>query len=670
MKKLSWLLIMALVVSMFAFTASAEGEYAQAPMLDARVESGELPPVEERLPENPRVAKEILDEYLDMEIGNYGGTLRLITKAVNWDADVFVGNNEAILTMESANSDVITPNVVEEFTANEDNTVFTFKIRKGLKWSDGTEVTMDDWKFGIEHHIFNEEITPVVAAYMRDGGTAEGDPFTFTVIDDQTFTLTFKESYGGFAVHISITGWKGYSDILKPAHFLKPFHPAFAEECHGSLDAYYEYIAPFGAKMGYDDVTEEGVWTYIYNQIDMTNWECTDPNDALTNVYFEGLIDTNFPHLYPWLMTKCENGITTWERNPYYFKVDEDGNQLPYIDYVTSKLVEDMEMVQLEYMSGGADFGRESATVDNVSLYRENEATAGITAYMTPTHTNPTAVKFNLNYGLNADGTVKDDDASKAWQEVATDIRFRNALAYAIDANEIIDSVYNGFGEPNTTYFPECVGDTETANALLDEMGMIDLDGDGLRETPSGLKFHFQIWNNQEANDFIPFCELLVEFWTGIGVSCEVYTTEPSLLSASQEANELPMRISWIHSGQLWHNLDFNVGMCILWGNWIDAGGLSGVEAASAHLEPPQEYKDLALKAQSLMTVDPETAVNEVLPEVLQINADNKYTIEPETNVMQCVIINSDIGNVPTGGVGISWNFAMEQLFYNNPDQH
>ncbi len=120
MKKLSWLLVLAMVVSLFAMTASAEGDYTQAPMLDAAVEAGELPPVEERLPETPRIVKEILDEYLDYESGNYGGTLRLITSVVNWDADGFVGMDENFLTMESANSDVITPNVVEEFTANDD----------------------------------------------------------------------------------------------------------------------------------------------------------------------------------------------------------------------------------------------------------------------------------------------------------------------------------------------------------------------------------------------------------------------------------------------------------------------------------------------------------------------------------------------------------------------
>ena len=382
MKKLSWLLVLAMVVSLFAMTASAEGDYTQAPMLDAAVEAGELPPVEERLPETPRIVKEILDEYLDYESGNYGGTLRLITSVVNWDADGFVGMDENFLTMESANSDVITPNVVEEFTANDDQTVFTFKLRKGLKWSDGEEVTMEDIKFGVENFVFNEELTPVVAAWMRDGGTAAGEPMKFEVIDDQTFTLSFNSSYGGFAVHLSIAGWKGYSEFLKPAHFLKPFHPDFAEECHGSLDAYYEFLQPYGTIMGYDDVSEEGVWCYIFNQIDMTNWELTDPNDALTSVYFKDAGQTtNFPHLYAWIMKSCDNGITTWERNPYYFKVDDEGKQLPYIDYVTSTLVEDMEMVQMKYMSGEADFGRESATIDNISLYRENEAKAGITAY-------------------------------------------------------------------------------------------------------------------------------------------------------------------------------------------------------------------------------------------------------------------------------------------------
>ena len=671
MKKLSWVLVLAMIVSLFAMTATAEGEYSQSPMLDAAVESGDLPPVEERLPETPRLVKEILDEYLDYECGNYGGTLRLTTCQVNWDADAFIGEDENFLTMESANSDVITPNIVEEFTANDDNTVFTFKIRKGLKWSDGTEVTMDDYKFTIENFIFNTELTPVVAAWMRDAGTAEGDPFTFEVVDDTTFTLTFKSSYGGFPVHLSIAGWKGYTELLKPAHFLKQFHPDFAEECHGSLDAYYEFLQPYGTVMGYDDVKEEGVWCYIFNQVDMTNWECTDPNDALTSMYFKDAGQTeDFPVLYPWVMKSCENGVTTFERNPYYFKVDEDGQQLPYIDYVTSTLVEDMEMVQMKYMSGEADFGRESATIDNISLYRENEEKAGITAYTTSTHTNPTPLTLNINYGLNTDGTVKDDDESKAWQEVINDIRFRKALAMSIDAEEICDAIYNGFAEPDTKY--PCTHDVDGANALLDEMGMIDTDGDGYRETPSGLPFKFQIWNSAEANDIVPTIELYVEFFSEIGIKAEGYTTESTLRDTSVNANEVPARCSWIHMDILWHYSDwFTSVWAPLYQKWVDKGGLSGdLEGSTEFLEPSDDIKQFFLNIQRMFTETPEVAVNELLPQLAQFMADNLYIINPVTNVQQCVVINSDIGNVPTGGIGISWNFSMEQFFYNNPDQH
>ena len=666
MKKLSWLLILSMLVSLVSFTASAEGTYAQSPLLDEAVEAGTLPPVEERLPENPKVTDEILPEYLDYETGNYGGTLRLVTSVVNWDADCFVGNDEALLTMESANSDVITPNVVESYEANEDNTVFTFTLRKGLKWSDGADVTMEDVEFAVNNFVFNAELTPVVASWMRDGGRSDGAPFTFTKVDDYTFTIAFTESYGGFPVHLSIAGWKGYSELLKPAHFLKQFHKDYAVECHGSLDAYYEFIKPFAAVLGYDDPTADGVWTYVFNQADMTNWELTDPNDALTSVYFAGLIDQNFPVLYAWMMKSSENGLTTWVRNPYYFKVDADGQQLPYIDTITSTLVEDMEMVQLKYMSGEADFGRESATIDNISLYRENEEKAGITAYVTSMHNNPTDVSINVNYGLNVDGTVKDDNDSKAWQEVANDVRFRQALMLSIDSEEILDTVYNGFGETNPSY--TCTHDVDAANALLDEMGMKDIDGDGFRETPSGLKLQWQIWNYAEANDIVPVCELLVEFWSEIGLKATTYTTESTLLASSQDANEIPMRVSWIHTTQLWHYQDwFTASWAPLWNTWVAKGGLTGsLEGNAAYLEPDDEYKQFRLDIDSLMTVDPATAVNEVLPKLNTWMSEHVYIIEPLINVQQCVIINSDIGNVPTGGVGISWNFSMEQLFYKS----
>lgn len=671
MKKLAWLITLALMVSMLAVTATAEGTaYTQAPMLDAMVESGEIPPLEERLPENPCVIKEILDEYLDQEVGNYGGTLRLVTSSVNWDADGFVAMTEGLLTMESSNSDVVSPNIVEAYEVSDDNKVFTFHLRKGLKWSDGEEVTMEDFEFGINDFIMNSELTPVIAAYMRDAGTASGDPFTFEVIDDSTFTITFKESYGGFIVHLSIAGWKGYTEFLKPAHFLKPYHKDYAEECHGSLEAYYEFMQPYATVMGYDDVTEDGVWCYIFNQMDCTNWECTDPNDTMPSYYFGDIAPTSFPQLYPWIMTGVSDTLTTWTRNPYYWCVDAAGQQLPYFDTITSKYVESSELVQFSAMAGEVDFMRESATINNISLYRENDEKANITAYTTDLHNNPGDLNINFNYGLNTDGSIKEGDEFAAWQEMVNDKRFLQALMHSIDANELVDAVFNGFAEPNE-YFA-CDGDQELAISLLDEMGAVDIDGDGWRETPSGLPFYFTIYVSSSGSltDVLSCCELYFEYWTEIGLNVQVMPTDGTLLDTSRLANELTILANWLHSNALWHYQEWYYNEP-LWQDWIDAGGLSGeLKGTDVLLEPSEEFKEFVLGIQGCFTVDPVTAVNENVPNLVKLQAENLWDIEPLQHVQQCVVINTDMRNIPTGGIGISWNFALEQMFYENPDQH
>ncbi len=673
MKKLSILLVLVMVLSTTSFvSASAEGEYSQAPMLDERVESGELPPVEERLPENPCVIKEVLDEYLDQEVGNYGGTLRFATNSVNWDADIFVAMDEALLTMESANSDVITPNIVESYEVNEDNTVYTFKLRKGLKWSDGVELTMEDVEFGINDFVFNDELTPVVSAYMRDGGVSSGEPFTFEVVDDTTFTISFKSSYGGFAVHIAIANWKGYTDLIKPAHFLKQFHKDYAEEVHGSLEAYYEFMQPFASHMGYDDVSEEGVWVYVFNQFDCTNFECTDPNDAMPSYYFGELTGyDSFPQLYPWIMVDCSgNNFMTFERNPYYFKVDAAGQQMPYFDKLTSQYVEDVELVQFSVTAGDVDFMREAATISNIAMYRENEEVGGYTAYTTSMHNTPGCLGVNFTYGLNADGTVKDDVESQAWQEMLADKRFLQALVVSVDAEEVIDSVFHGFGEPNDYYY--CPGDIDAAKDLLDEMGAVDIDGDGYRETPSGLPFTVYVYVSTAAAyaESLTCCELYYEYWSLTGLNVQIMPTDSTLLDTMINANEVPIYSKWLHGANLWYYgqwYDNNP----MWTNWVNAGGLSGtLKSDDPYIEPSEEFKEFILTMQGCYTADTKTAVNVNVPKLLEMSAENLWEIQFVQNVQQCVIVNSDISNVPTGGIGISWNFAIPQMYYENPEEH
>ena len=318
MKKLTWLLIVALALSLTPLIL-AEGTYAEAPMLTRQVEEGALPPLEQRLPETPKVADELSEKYVEHESGNYGGTLHTATTAVNWSPTLFMGSDENLLTQIDMNSGVITPNILEDYSFNEDYTVFTFKLRKGLKWSDGEDVTMEDVEFCVKDVIFNSELTPVLDTKWRSGSMADGTPMEFEALSDLEFQITFDAPYGGFLSRLCTSdSWAGYTDTIKPAHYLKRFHKEYAEECHGSLEAYYEFIAPFAKIMGYDDPAAEGTWCYVFNQVDVVNWELSDPTDCLTTEYFPGLVDSNFPVLYAWVMESSANNRQIYVRNPYY----------------------------------------------------------------------------------------------------------------------------------------------------------------------------------------------------------------------------------------------------------------------------------------------------------------------------------------------------------------
>ena len=658
-KTVSILVMIAMLLGMFAMTASAEGDYTQAPMFDALVEAGELPPVEERLPDVPAVnTYDYAEENLEMEIGTYGGTARFSFSSVNWNPDVFIAMDENILSMQGINSNVITPNMVEEYTMSDDYTTFTFKLRKGLKWSDGTEVVMEDFAFTVEHVIFNEELTPVISTWMTRGG----EPFTFTVIDDLTFEIKFKEAYGSFPMYLTANGWKGYPNLLKPAYYLKPYHKDFAEEIHGSLEAYYEFMQPFATVMGYDDITADEVWTYVYNQIDCTEWEITDPNDALITEYFPGLIDKNMPQLYPWIMISNNNGVQVWERNPYYHKVDADGQQLPYIDYLQNTYVEDPEMAQLDAAAGEIDLMRESATMDNISLYRENAEAANINAVMCTQGVTDFDIGLNMTYGLNTDGTLKEDEYSQTWQEVVNIKEFRQALAMSIDAMEMSDALCGGTGVFNENSL--CTGDVEGAKDLLDSIGMVDIDGDGWRETPSGKPFSFMLWVTPSATNLVPATELFVEFIREIGINVSGNQIESSLMSTNYNANEVPARVAWGDSSIIWYyNNEFSMSQWArLWHLWF----ANGRPMDSTEYLAPTREEDLKLldDIYNMLSYSIDEVVNEIRPSILKYLDEECYWIRPLAQAQGCVVLNADLRNIPTGVITHSVNYFFENMYF------
>ena len=328
-------------------------------------------------------------------------------------------------------------------------------------------------------------------------------------------------------------------------------------------------------------------------------------------------------------------------------------------------LVEDVEMVQMKVITGEVDFLRESATIDNISLYRENSEAANINPVMCIQGNTPTDLYLNVNYGLNADGTVKDDDASRAWQEVIQDLRFRQAIAMSIDAEEILDTVYHNLGAVREGTL--CTNDVEAANALLDEIGMKDIDGDGYRESPSGLPFSFQIWNAAEASDIVPTTELYVEYLAEIGIRATGYTTESTLLNTSIAANEVPARCVWAAHSIIWHfGGSYSIEVWApLWSDWYNAGCPEDEEAARTYLIPEKEEdRQLIKNIFGLMTNTLDQVSEVVRPGILNYMDENCYIIRPLEYVNGIVVLNADLRNVPTDVVTHSLNYFLEDLYF------
>jgi peptide/nickel transport system substrate-binding protein len=587
-------------------------EYKQSPMLDGM----DLPPVKDRLPEEPKIYNEMPEDLMEYEIGRYGGTLRTVTAVINWDADVFVMNNEPLVNSPGYLGREFTGNIVQGYEASADQKEFTFYLRKGLKWSDGEPVTIEDYRFAFEDVLFNEELTPIFPQWLRGGGSPDAEPVKFEVIDDWSFKLTFDREYGGLPIRLAIQGWKGYTDVLKPAHYLKQFHKKYNTD-EADLEAKIK-------EAGY----EPGEWVNLFNFKDITNWECT------------GKEAIGFPRLYPWLLVKAGETVYEYERNPYYHKVDKAGNQLPYIDKIQSTLVQDMEMVTMKTLAGEVDISRESAALVKMPLYKENEKN-GITAYLCNMHVTPTDVFLNLTH----------EDAN--WRKVVQDVRFRQALNLAINKQEIIDAIYYGFAEPSI--MQDNTYDVAKANELLDEMGLTK-GSDGFRKGPDGKTFEIPFEVQAAAPDIVPLTELIVEHWKQLGLNVTMKTIDGGLWGTRNTANELKATCIWTHT-PLWQNGDYGQGFWgPLWSRWWNTGGKEGEE-------PPEDVKKFYSLIDKIYQVPAEESpkVNEEIR--AEMGKHIWYFVHVE-NVKQPMITNAKLGNVSDKTYAIASNFSGEGWFF------
>ena len=594
---------------------AAPSKYKEAPMLAELVAQGKLPPVDERLPKEPKLVNEHAAHLLDLEVGQYGGTARFGTTTPEFDAELFVACNEPLINTPSILGEEFTPNILKDFTVSDDQTEFTFTLREGLRWSDGELVTTEDVRFAVEDVLFNEELTAAIPPWLRSANKPSGDPLKLEVVDDFTFKISFSDPYGGFITSVAIQGWRSYVELLKPAHYLKQFHIKYTS---------LENLEPLIKEQNLD------TWVQLFALKDITNWEMCR-KEAI-----------GFPMLYPWLIKDVSADRVIYERNPYYFKVDADGQQLPYFDRLHSWIMANQDIFTMKQLAGEIDFTARFTVLTNLPLYMENEKN-GYRVYLQRDHVTHSDIFLNLTY----------DDPT--WRQIVRDVRFRKALNMAIDRAEILDAVYYGYGEMPTIVPSEY--DPEEAEKLLDEVGMDQRDGDGFRLTPDGQPFVIPFEYFTTDPTFAPVAEILAENWKAVGINTTAKGIDNALWGQRNAANELQASILWTVL-PLWYWPDMTQGLwCPLWNRWWNTGGQDGEE-------PPAEIKTFYEKMAAISVVSPEQG-RQAYEEARKLVYDNVWFMPPLENIRQVMLVNANFGNIPDDPsvISIAVDFSFEQVY-------
>ena len=614
-----------------AVSEATTAQYKEAPMLAEQVAAGTLPPVEERLPLEPYVVgpgDQLPVADLDWVPGKYGGTVRYSQESQTGDPHIFIAMNEGLLWAPAAFEfdKGVHGNVVKGYEASADSTDFTFHMRKGLKWSDGVPVTTEDVRFAFEDVLMNTEVTPIFPARYKSEYSPDGAPCILTVVDDYTFKLTFDKPYGSFPAHIAISGWIGYQDLIKPKHYLQQFHIKYAS---------LEDLKPL---MEAESIPEDQ-WYNLFNAKQTTGWAWNITNEA----------GIGHPTLCPWIVTKASGGIFTFERNPYYYKVDTEGQQLPYIDSIRSEVVADRETLMMRALTGEYDYPGERASLKKLPLMKEQEDKGLVKIYMARMHRLPASYRLNFTY------------PDPVWRQVVQDLRFRQALSCAIDRQEIYDIFYLGqFGKiASELNNPEY--NLDKANQLLDEMGMDKKDDEGFRLGPDGKRFEIRFDIVQSDEDLLPIGELVAEYWSKVGVYTTATNMDSALYGPKWAANEVMATAGWgTHDLWPYAYTDYTDIPSFEWQKWYSTGGEEGEE-------PPAEIKEIYANHKKLITLPVGEAESLAAYEaILKSYRDNIWMFIPVEHSYYPTFFTPRMRNVPTGmtdTMGIVTMHSAEQWF-------
>lgn len=603
-------------VSWPSLSDTMPSSFSESPLCAAQAAAGTIPALADRLPDNPLVISPA------ESIGEYGGTWY---RAFTGPAD---GQNmerpmkDHILFFGTNMTDV-QANIAESWTSNAEATEFTLTLRKGLKWSDGDDYNTDDIMFWYDHMVTNEDLVPTPPSWMKSGG----ELLTFKALDKETLQINSNEPYGlliTLLASVVVAGPHTRGDsglgLYAPSHYLSDYHPAYVglDEANAIAEA-----------AGYEN------WAKYFLFLNHAN---ANPDS---------------PMMTAWKVTKA---ITTdqWklERNCFYYAVDTEGNQLPYMDAVVLDLAENLEVLNLKAIAGEFTVQGRHIDLSKLAVFKENSDKGN---YRIQFWRQPESGIANL-YITESWGEGEFGDAETG--SFLTNKDFRAALSMGIERDEINEVFFLGLGEigglcmgwddPNNPgkYIGEdyVQFNPDAANALLDSIGLDKKDSDGMRLMPSGEKIVVVHSVAVAAfEDYEGIDSMVIEMWKNhLGIDGRLDAQERSLWSGRQNNNETMLN-SWESSGRAGAIITpAHLGM-------VAGGGYISPLAADLHMDGIiadgwiGEWQTLYDEA-----VSDATKYAENLQKVVELNCEN---VNPITTVMNkptyTAIIKKNVRNVP-----------------------
>ena len=586
-------------------------KFREAPMLAQLVAAGKLPPVEERLP----VKSDVMVIPAIDEVGKYGGSLRRVLIGPG-DVSCNVGRVNGMAPFRyTMDGTELVAHTAKGMEPNSDGSEWTVNLREGLKWSDGAPFTADDWIFSWKDVLLNDDLTPSKPLWVRGPGP---ELVEVVKIDDSTVKVSYPSPFWSLPRIFAWACAGSWIDAYVPAHYVKQFH-----QDHN----------PNADKLASDTGFESWV-LYFKNRYDTRD----NPERP-----------TNQPW---WNRNKRGDPIFRSARNPFYWAVDQEGNQLPYIDELRFEMVDHVDVLMLKAVQGEMDFQMRHMQVPGLPVLKQGEEKGGYRMQLYKTYGGVDAY-LGVNHGYEGPegDLLRNQD-------------FRIALSIALNRNFMKEVSFIGIGEIRNALppkgHPHYPGDEyETlnteydparANEILDRV-MGPKDSDGFRTLPDGSRFELDVNATAAFGPFVDVSEQAAEFWRKVGIRSAPWSGERSLFVANGKANEQMVSI-WMQDYTNDVYSAPNKATPVRGGNnephWGPAYGIYWATSGESGIKPPPDVQRLIDIVEMGPTLPPDESAK-LAQEIYVWHAENQVLIPVVGHsIMQGVtVVNSKLVNIP-----------------------